>query len=72
MKHDLEELRTFFTSALASDALDALGYMNNVLSEDIKMISGEGVMLGYAFPVRVEVVVLVPWDLRFLELALSL
>ena len=56
MKHDLTELRTFFTSALASDALDALGFMKNTLSEDIKMISGEGVMMGYAFPVRIEIV----------------
>ena len=56
MKHDLAELRPFFTAALASDALDALGYMKNTLGQDIKMISGEGVMMGYAFPVRVEIV----------------
>ena len=56
MKHDLTELRTFFTSALASDALDAMGYMKNTLSEDIKMLSGEGIMMGYAFPVRIEIV----------------
>ena len=56
MKHDLNELRTFFTAALASDALDAMGHMKNTLSEDIKMMSGEGVMMGYAFPVRVEIV----------------
>ena len=37
MKHDLTELRTFFTSALASDALDALGYMKNTLSGEESM-----------------------------------
>lgn len=56
MKHDLSELRTFFTAALASDALDALGYMKNSLGQDIRMLSGEGVMMGYAFPVRIEIV----------------
>ena len=56
MKHDLADLRTFFTAALASDACDALGYMKQTLREDIKMLSGEGVMMGYAFPVRIEIV----------------
>ncbi len=51
-EHNLEELRKIFTAALASDCLDALGYTNQVLAEDIKMISGSGIMMGYAFPVR--------------------
>ena len=56
MSHDLAQLRTIFTSALASDCLDAMGYGKQVLGEDIHMLSGEGVMLGYAFPVQIEVV----------------
>ena len=51
MTHDLAHLRTIFTSALAADCLDELGYGKQVLGEDIHMLSGEGVMLGYAFPV---------------------
>jgi 4-hydroxy-4-methyl-2-oxoglutarate aldolase len=56
MGHDLVELRKIFTSALASDSLDKLGYGRQVLNEDIKMISGSGIMMGYAFPVRLEIV----------------
>ena len=56
MSHNLEQLRTIFTAALASDCLDAMGYGKQVLGEDIHMLSGEGVMLGYAFPVQIEVV----------------
>ena len=56
MSHDLTKLRTIFTSALASDCLDAMGYGKQVLGEDIHMLSGEGVMLGYAFPVQIEIV----------------
>ena len=56
MAHDLVELRKIFTSALASDCLDKLGYGRQVLNEDIKMVSGSGIMLGYAFPVRLEIV----------------
>ena len=56
MSHDLTQLRTIFTSALASDCLDAMGYGKQVLGEDIHMLSGEGIMLGYAFPVQIEVV----------------
>jgi 4-hydroxy-4-methyl-2-oxoglutarate aldolase len=56
MAHDLVKLRQIFTSALASDCLDALGYGKQVLNEDIHMLSGEGVMLGYAFPVKIEIV----------------
>ena len=56
MSHDLAQLRTIFTSALASDCLDAMGYGRQVLGEDIHMLSGEGVMLGYAFPVQIEIV----------------
>ena len=56
MSHDLAQLRIIFTSALASDCLDAMGYGKQVLGEDIHMLSGEGVMLGYAFPVQIEVV----------------
>ena len=56
MAHNLEELRKIFTSALASDCLDKLGYTHQVLDEDINMISGSGIMLGYAFPVRLEIV----------------
>jgi regulator of RNase E activity RraA len=54
--HDLVELRKIFTSALASDCLDKLGYGRQVLNEDINMISGSGIMMGYAFPVRLEIV----------------
>ena len=54
MAHDLVELRKIFTSALASDCLDKLGYGRQVLNEDINMVSGSGIMLGYAFPVRLE------------------
>ena len=59
MAHDqlnLVELRKIFTSALASDCLDKLGYGRQVLNEDILMVSGTGIMLGYAFPVRLEIV----------------
>ena len=56
MAHNLEELRKIFTSALASDCLDKLGYTHQVLDEDINMISGSGIMLCYAFPVRLEIV----------------
>lgn len=53
---DLKRLATIFTAALASDCLDQLGIRNQVLKKDIEMISGDGVMLGFAFPVRMEIV----------------
>ncbi|MFM7980451.1 MAG: hypothetical protein ACKPKO_14150, partial [Candidatus Fonsibacter sp.] len=53
---NLGRLATIFTAALASDCLDQLGVKNQVLKKDIEMISGEGVMLGFAFPVRMEIV----------------
>jgi regulator of RNase E activity RraA len=56
MSLDFNHLRTIFTSALASDSLDAMGYGQQVLGEDIRMLSGEGVMMGYAFPVQIEIV----------------
>ena len=56
MSHDLAQLRNIFTSALASDCLDAMGYGKQVLGQDIHMLSGEGVMMGYAFPVQIEIV----------------
>ena len=56
MSHDLNYLRTIVTSALASDCLDAMGYAKQVLGEDIHMLSGDGVMLGFAFPVQIEIV----------------
>jgi len=56
MSLDLNHLRTIFTSALASDCLDKLGYGKQVLSSDINMVSGSGIMLGYAFPVKLEIV----------------
>jgi len=56
MAHDLVELRKIFTAALASDCLDKLGYGRQVLNEDINMISGSGILMGYAFPVRLEIV----------------
>ena len=52
MSHDLAQLRTIFTSALASDCLDAMGYGKQVLGEDIHMLSGEGVMLGWQHMVQ--------------------
>lgn len=57
---DLNHLRQIFSSALTSDCLDHLGYRNQVLASDIEMISGEGVMMGYAFPVQLEVVDVAP------------
>lgn len=59
-EYDLKKLATIFTAALASDCLDHMDIRNQVLKSDIEMISGEGVMLGYAFPVRVEAVFAAP------------
>lgn len=59
-EYDLKKLATIFTAALASDCLDHMNLRNQVLKSDIEMISGEGVMLGYAFPVRVEAVFAAP------------
>jgi len=59
-EYDLKKLATIFTAALASDCLDHMELRNQVLKPDIQMISGEGVMLGYAFPVRVEAVFTAP------------
>jgi regulator of RNase E activity RraA len=59
-EYDLKKLATIFTAALASDCLDHMDLRNQVLKSDIEMISGEGVMLGYAFPVRVEAVFAAP------------
>ena len=56
MSLDLAHLRTIFTSALASDCLDKLGYGKQVLNSDINMVSGSGIMMGYAFPVKLEIV----------------
>ena len=56
MSLDLDNLRTIFTSALASDCLDKLGYGKQVLNSDINMVSGSGIMMGYAFPVKLEIV----------------
>ena len=56
MSLDLDRLRTIFTSALASDCLDKLGYGKQVLNSDINMVSGSGIMMGYAFPVKLEIV----------------
>ena len=59
-EYDLKKLATIFTASLASDCLDHMDLRNQVLKSDIEMISGEGVMLGYAFPVRVEAVFAAP------------
>jgi len=59
-EYDLKKLATIFTAALASDCLDHMDLRNQVLKSDIEMISGAGVMLGYAFPVRVEAVFAAP------------
>ena len=59
-EYDLKKLATIITAALASDCLDHMNLRNQVLKSDIEMISGEGVMLGYAFPVRVEAVFAAP------------
>jgi len=59
-EYDLKKLATIFTAALASDCLDHMNLRNQVLKSDIEMISGKGVMLGYAFPVRVEAVFAAP------------
>ena len=56
MSLDLDHLRTIFTSALASDCLDKLGNGKQVLNSDINMVSGSGIMMGYAFPVKLEIV----------------
>ena len=55
-KYDLTRLSTIFTASLASDCLDHMDLRNQVLKSDIEMISGDGVMMGYAFPVAVEAV----------------
>ena len=60
LRPDLEPLRLIFNAALTSDCLDHLGFRNQVLGSDIAMISGEGVMMGYAFPVRLEPVDVAP------------
>ena len=59
-KYDLARLSTIFTAALASDCLDHMDLRNQVLKSDIEMISGDGVMMGYAFPVAVEAVFAAP------------
>ena len=59
-KYDLTRLSTIFTAALASDCLDHMDLRNQVLKSDIEMISGDGVMMGYAFPVAVEAVFAAP------------
>lgn len=56
MKPDLAPLREIFSSSLASDCLDHMGYRNQVLGADIEMVSGSGLLMGYAFPVALEVV----------------
>lgn len=53
---DLPRLREICNAALASDCLDAIGYTKQVLAADINLISGQGVAIGYAFPVRLEIV----------------
>ena len=58
--YDLAKLSTIFTAALASDCLDHMDLRNQVLKPDIQMLSGDGVMMGYAFPVRVEAVFTAP------------
>ncbi len=60
MNHDLSALRPIFSAALASDCLDHLGYRNQVLGSSIELLSGEGLMMGYAFPVALEVVSAAP------------
>ena len=60
LRPELEPLRPIFNAALTSDCLDHLGYRNQVLGSDIAMISGERVMMGYAFPVRLEPVSAAP------------
>ena len=59
-EYDLAKLSKIFTAALASDCLDHMDLRNQVLKSDIQMISGDGVMMGYAFPVRVEAVFKAP------------
>ena len=56
MSLDLQHLRKIFSASLASDCLDHLNYRNQVLGPDINMISGVGVLMGYAFPVELKVV----------------
>lgn len=60
MNLDLTHLRQIFSAALTSDCLDNLGYPNQVLASDIEMISGAGVMMGYAFGVELAVVDIAP------------
>ena len=60
MELDMNHLRQIFSSALASDCLDFLGHRNQILNSDIEMISGEGVMVGWAFPVRLEIADVAP------------
>lgn len=60
MSLDLQMLRPIFSASLASDALDALGHRNQVLAASIEMLSGEGTLMGFAFPVEIEVVTRAP------------
>lgn len=71
MDLDLNRLRQIFSAALASDCLDHLGYRNQVLASDIEMISGDGVMMGYAFPVKLEVADVAP-EIPYVGLLASL
>lgn len=49
---ELPHLRKIYTSALVSDALDALDRRNQVLGYDLVPMSGGPVLVGRAFPVR--------------------
>lgn len=51
---ELSHLREIYTSALVSDALDALGRRNQVLGYDLVPLSGGPVLVGRAFPVRLQ------------------
>jgi 4-hydroxy-4-methyl-2-oxoglutarate aldolase len=51
---ELPHLRKIYTSALVSDALDALGWRNQVLGYDLVPMSGGPVLVGRAFPVRLK------------------
>lgn len=52
--NELAHLRKIYTSALVSDALDGLGWRNQVLGYDVVPLSGGAVLVGRAFPVRLQ------------------
>jgi regulator of RNase E activity RraA len=68
---DLQHLREIYTTALVSDALDTMGWRNQVLGYDIAPMSGTAVLVGRAFPVQLQKVEQIP-DLPYVGLLAAL